>query len=215
MTPSGRRKRIVTAPEVTPADGGRRPAGDDLLAEQDGHPVGQCLHLVHVVGRQQDRRALRRQQPDQVPGLAAPGGIEAGRRLVEEQELGVADDPEADVQPALLAAREALDPVVGLLRQPDQLDHLVDRSRVRVVAGVAGQHLAHRVVRLDRQLLEDDADARAQPALRAVVGRVDAERLHPAAAPLPEPLEDLDRRGLAGPVRTEQREHLTLAAPRS
>ena len=66
-----------------------------------------------------------------------------------------------------------------LLRQPDQLDHLVDRARVGVVAGVAREHLAHRVVGLDGQLLEHDADPRAQPALRAVVGRVDAERLAP------------------------------------
>ena len=71
--------------------------------------------------------------------------------------------------------------VVGLLVQPDQLDHLVDRPRIRVVAGVAGQHLAHRVVGLDRQLLEHDADAGAQPTLRGAVGRVDPERLDPPA----------------------------------
>ena len=46
--------------EVAPADGRRRAAGHDLLAEQDGHPVGQRLHLVHVVGRQQHGRPGRR-----------------------------------------------------------------------------------------------------------------------------------------------------------
>jgi hypothetical protein len=39
-----------------------------------------------------------------LPRLAAGGGVEAGRRLVEEDELGVADEREREVEPALLAA---------------------------------------------------------------------------------------------------------------
>ena len=155
------------------------------------------------------------QPADQLPGLATARRVEAGGRLVEEEELGVADDPEPDVEPALLAAREPLDPLVALLGQPDQLDDLVDRPRVGVVAGVARQDLAHRVVRLDRQLLEDDADARPQPALRAVIGRIDAERLHSSPAPLAESLEDLDGRGLAGAVRPEQARTPRPCSPRS
>jgi len=41
---------------------------------------------------------------DEVPGVAAPGRVEARRRLVQEQQIGVADDPKADVEAALLAA---------------------------------------------------------------------------------------------------------------
>ena len=51
---------------------------------------------------------------------------------------------------------------------------------------------------------------RTQPALRAVVGRVDAERLHPSPGPVAEALEDLDGGGLAGPVGPEEREDLAL-----
>ena len=100
------------------------------------------------------------------------------------------------------------DAVVRLLGEPDQLDHLVDRPRVRVVAGVARQDLPHRVVRLDGQLLQHDADPRAQPTLGDAVGGIDPERLDAPAAAVPEALEDLDRGGLAGAVRPEQREHL-------
>ena len=46
---------------------------------------------------------------------------------------------------------------------------------------------------------------------RWVAGRrVDAERLHLAAAAVPETLEDLDGGGLAGAVRSEQGEHFAL-----
>ncbi len=94
--------------------------------------------------------------------------------------------------------------------ESDQLDHLVDGPRIGVVARVARQHLAHRVVGLDRQLLEYHADASTKPALRAVVCRVDAQCLHPPAAPIAESLQDLDRSGLPSAVRPEQREHLTF-----
>ena len=92
--------------EVAPADGRGRAAGDDLLAEQDGHPVGQRLHLVHVVGGQQHGGAGSGQEADEIPGLAASRRVEAGGRLVEEEQIGVADDAQADVEAALLAARE-------------------------------------------------------------------------------------------------------------
>ena len=97
-----------------------------------------------------------------------------------------------------------------LLGEPDQLDHLVDRTRVRVVAGIAREDLPHRVIGLDGQLLQHHPDARAEPTLRAVVRRIDAERLHPSAGPVPEALEDLDGGGLAGSVGPEEREDLAL-----
>ena len=196
--------------EVAAADGLRRPRRHDLLAEEHGHPVGQRLHLVHVVRRQQHGGAGARQAADQLPRVATAGRVEAGGGLVEEEQLGVADDAEPDIEASLLAARQPLDALVRLLGQPDQLDHLVDRPRVRVVAGVARQHLAHRVVRLDGELLEHHADLCAQPALGGVVGRVDAERLDAPGAARAEALEDLDRRRLAGAVGAEQREHLAL-----
>ena len=115
VTPSGSRKRMVTAPRSRPPmdDGGA--TRHDLLTEQDRHPVRQRLHLVHVVGRQQHGGPGRRQPPDEVPGVPTPGRVEAGRRLVEEQEVRVADDPQPDVEATLLATGEPLDPVVRLL----------------------------------------------------------------------------------------------------
>ena len=99
-------------------------------------------------------------------------GIEARRRLVEEDELGVADERDAEVEPALLAAGERLHARVALLAEPDELDHLVDVARVRVVAGEQLVRLADREVRATAPTLEDDADALPQLSRPASLGIV-------------------------------------------
>jgi hypothetical protein len=98
--------------------------------------------LVHVVRRQQDRLAALAQARDELPGLAPGGGVEAGGRLVEEDQLGVARDAERQVQPAALAARQRGDPRAGLLTEPDEVDDLRRRPRGRVGGAVQLDRLA-------------------------------------------------------------------------
>ena len=145
---------------------------------------------------------------DHRPGLAAGRGVEPGGRLVEEQELGVADEAEGHVESALLATREGLDPGAGLLGEPDQPDDLVDLARGAVVAGVHPQHLGHREVGVDGGLLEHDADPFAQ--VEAAVSWVGAQDRHRAGVARPVALEDLHERGLAGAVGSEHGQHLAL-----
>ena len=47
-------------------------SGDDPPAREDGDTIGEVLRLVHVVRREQDRRAERAQVRDELPG--APAG---------------------------------------------------------------------------------------------------------------------------------------------
>ena len=89
------------------------------------------------------RGALALEAADQLPELAAGLGVEPGRRLVEEEQLGVADDAERDVDAAALAARQLLDARARLLLEPDGRDHLVDLARVRVEPGEVRELLAH------------------------------------------------------------------------
>src|SRR4051812_30548814 len=107
----------------------------------------------------------------------------------------------------MLAAGERLDPGVGLLLEANEVDDLARVARVRVVLGELLDSLAHGGVRVERGALEDDAHALEERplALRGIV----AEHRHVAGAPLAIALEDLDRRGLAGPVRAEQPEDLS------
>ena len=146
------------------------------------------------------------QAGDHLPRGAARRGIEARRRLVEEDQLGVADQRERDVEPAALAAGERGRALIGLRGQADERKRLIDVARRRVVAGVERDALAHREARLGPGFLQHDPDPRAPAAGR--LPRVRAEHLDLAAARLAKALEDLDRGRLARPVGPEEREDL-------
>ena len=79
-------------------------------APVDHHdPVRQPFDVGEVVAREQDCRPtgsrLRDDLADDHPRL----GIEAGRRLVEQQDLGPADERDCQRQPLPLAAGQATD----------------------------------------------------------------------------------------------------------
>ena len=57
---------------------------------------------------------------DQVPELAARLRVEAGGRLVEEEQLGIADQRAGEREPLLLPARQRADARVALLLQLHQ-----------------------------------------------------------------------------------------------
>ena len=148
---------------------------------------------------------------ERIVSHAAPARrrIEAGRRLVEEDELRVADEREREVEPPLLAARQRPRALVGRLRQAGQRDRLVDVARRRIQAGPVRDGLAHGQVPVHAAGLEHDAEPLAQGD-RPRSG-VEAEHGHAAARARAVALEDLDRRRLAGAVGPEQAED--LAAP--
>jgi hypothetical protein len=127
-------------------------------------------------------------------------------RIVEEDELRVADEREAEVEPTLLAARERPGPRVPPLGEPDDRHHLLRLPRPRVVAREHLQALEYGQVRVERRRLQHHADP--LPPGRPCGLRVDAEHLDAAGVATAVALEDLDRRRLAGAVRPEQAEHL-------
>jgi len=81
----------------------------------------------------------------------------------------------------------------------------------RTYAGLGLRH--HRLsiewARIEPAEGEHDPEAVAPPA--RPLGRILPEDDHVSAVAGPEALQDLDRRGLAGPVRTEEREDLAVA----
>src|SRR5262249_11306831 len=141
--------------------------------------------------------------PRRPPGA----GIEPRRRLVEEDELRIPDERKPEVEPPLLPARKGADADIGLLREPDDLDDLIHVARPLVVPGQGAQRLPRRQVRVDRRRLRPGAEPLA-PRLPGSL-RVGAEHLDVAGAAVAIALEDLDRRRLAGAVRTEQAEDLS------
>ena len=90
--------------------------------------------------------------------------------------------------------------------QPDQLKHLVDRTTTRVAGPVVDQRLSYSQLALDSDLLEDDPDSVPKPVrchTRIVAEHLDGARVSTAMT-----LEDLHRGRLAGPVGSQQGEHL-------
>jgi len=160
---------------------GRGAGRDHLTRAQDDQTVGEVLRLVHVVGGEEDRRPLVAEALDHRPEVAPSLRIEPGRGLVEEQELGVADDAERHVDPAPLATRERPDAGVVLLAQPHHLDRGVHGARVRVVVGEHRDGLPHRVDRIELAVLEHKADPLAPRGGRR--GRIDAQDADHAAGP--------------------------------
>ena len=161
---------------------GGLPEPDDLARDDHGDAVGELLRLVEVVRRQQHRLPEPAQRAHELPGVAARGGVEAGRRLVEEDELRVADERDPEVEPPLLPARERLHLRVALLVEADEVDHLVDVARVLVVAGEHPVDLAHRQHRPELRFLQHDADPLAEGALG--LAGIEAEHADLARVPL-------------------------------
>ena len=81
-------------------------AGDQQLRHVEVADLAAALGLVHVVGRDEERDPLRGEREQQVPQLAARDRIDAGGRLVEEDDARLVHQRGAERQPLLPAARQ-------------------------------------------------------------------------------------------------------------
>jgi hypothetical protein len=104
------------------------PSAWTSAAVDDADAVAEPLGLLHVVRRVEHGHALRRQRLDRLEDRVARLGVDADGRLVEDQQLRVVQQADADVEPALHAAGELSGAVVGPVGQPDDLEHLVDAA---------------------------------------------------------------------------------------
>ena len=80
---------------------------------------------------------------DEVPDPDPNFGIQSCRGLVEEHQLGVADQPEGEVETPPLPTRQLMDPAVPLLGQIESLQQDVGLEWLRVVGGEGADHLAN------------------------------------------------------------------------
>src|SRR5258705_108750 len=134
--------------------------------------------------------------------------VERVRGLVEEDEIRIAHERDAEVEASLLPARKRLDACIALFVEPDECDHLVDLARVLVVPREHPVRLPDCQIWPELGLLQHDADALAERGGGTL--RVEAEDIDVPTVPCAVTLEDLDRRRLPGSVRGEQAEDLTL-----
>ena len=132
------------------------------------------------------------------PQVAAQDRIEPDRRLVQHQEVGIADERARERHARALPAREGPHDLAGVRPEIDRRDRLVDALERGVEdAREVGEVLAHGEVAVDRRRLGDVADAApvllaSPPATRAPSTSPDSTIWTPTIARmsvvLPEPL---------------------------
>ena len=160
--------------------------------------------VLEVVGHEQRRDLEPGEQLLQLGAhLDARVGVERGERLVEEKDRRVAGERAGERDALALSAREAARPCVREVPDPEPLEVLVRRVTPRVL-DVA----AHREMREEGVVLEDEADA-------AALGRhEDAAALEPRLLPTPdraaarphEPGDRVEDGALPGARRPDERD---------
>ncbi len=171
--------------------------------------VREPLHVAQLVGREEDRRAGRAEGRDPLARGLLRRRVHAGRRLVEDEQLRAADERQGQPKTLPLAPGQPPVPRPGDTREVHELEHAVRVLRVAVEPGVEPERLARCRAGIDAALLEHEADP--GPEAPAIAGGIEAQHLHRATVRVAVPLEDLDGRRLAGPVRAEEREQLAPA----
>jgi len=148
------------------------------------------------------------------PHSRARLGIEAGRRLIQEDDARAVDEAERDVQPPFHAARIAADDPVGCVLDPDQAEQLVHALAQGAAVHALDAALEHQVLApcrlaVDARALRDIADC--SPDRIGLVDDVVEDDLGASFVRFRQRRQHLDRRRLARAVRTEQAEDLSFA----
>ncbi len=140
---------------------------------------------------------------DERAHVAHAGRVEPGRRLVQEQEAGAADQRPGDAEALAHAVRVAADAVLGPAGEIDGVERRVDlRARVAAVERRDElEVLAAREVGVEARRLDEARDALERA--HAVDHRVAPEEPRAAAARADQPEQHAQRRRLARAVGPE------------
>ncbi len=161
-TPDGARRRSPrTARRAACGAAPRGVEREQPAVVQQRHPAA-ALGLVQVRRRHQDRDPLREKLREEHPELAARHRIDAGRRLVEHDQVRLVDERAGQRQLLLHAARQPIGQPRAERRELRQLEQSVAARRVVVHAVDLGE---------ERDVLVDAQIAVEAEALREVADR--------------------------------------------
>ena len=195
---------------------GRRAVGDHPTVVDDDDPVGELVGLVEVLGGQQQGHAVGDELADHVPHPEPAGGVEPGRRLVEEEHRRPGDQAGREVEAAAHPAR-----VPFRIRPPASVSSNWSRSSVARARASRRRRPLRRptITRFCRPVRTSSSGGvlRRHPDAALHGGRladhVVAGDPGPAAVGPAQRGQDADGGGLAGPVRPEHAEDRTRPAP--
>ena len=184
------------------------PVDHELAFEQQRHAVAKGLHHAHLVGREDHRAAGRADLRDQVPDQHRVDRVEAGERLVEHAQLGVAQERGGELHLLAHTLAQALHVLIRGFSQTNTLEP-AQRSRSGVAAAEALE-LAEVDHHVDDLLLGVETTLLGQigEAIQVLSFERLAEELDATGVGAHDVHDHADRRGLAGAVRAEQAEDL-------
>ena len=192
---------------------GRSSFGDDPPLVEHRDPVGQLVRLVEVLGGEQDGDSVRGELADDLPHGEAAARVQAGGGLVQEDHPGLTDEGHGEVEPPSHPARVGRQRLVRGVGEVELLQQLGHPPLPGLAAEVAKVGHQPQVLGPGEQVvhgreLAGDPDERPHPV--GVGDHVVTGDLHGAGVGRDQGGEDADDRGLAGPVRAEQREDRAL-----
>ena len=169
----------------------------------DRDPVADLLDLVEeVAGEEDGLAAVDGEAPDEGAHLLDTGRVEAVHRLVEDDEVGIAEQGRGDSEALPHAGRIAFDLALRIPGQPDLIEQPVD-PLCALALGLR-QHLE--IAAAGEEGIEVAAvDQRADPAKdRGIGAQVLAEQPRLARGRSDQADQHPDRRRLAGAVGPEE-----------
>ncbi|MEZ5669427.1 MAG: hypothetical protein R3F55_18720 [Alphaproteobacteria bacterium] len=186
----------------------RRAVGDPAAGVQADQPVAQAGEVVDIVVDDQPGGAVAAACLDQCRQPFAVVVGEAGRRFVEQHQPRPAGQRPRDLDQPALAEGEGGDWRRGQSRDAAPLQAR-GRRRARAGqtggAGVAERGVVDDVVAVQQhRLLEAAGEAARDTPVRRQAGGVGAEQRQRAGVGPLEPADQVQQRGLAGAVRTDQ-----------
>src|SRR2546421_1818120 len=187
-------------------DGARRPFGDLLPVIEDEHGLAEAHDHLHVVLDEQHGLAGVAQPAHRVQQVVEERAVDAGRRLVEQDQRGFRHEHTHELDELLLAVGEVARVLAGQAAEPHELEQLAPAAlRLRARAPRDDkQGLPRRQLGKDADDLARAADAAAGdlPGLEAVDPL--AAKAHAAGVEALEPGDAVEERRLARAVGADE-----------
>ena len=180
----------------------------DAAVRDDDEEVGNPLELGEDVRRQHDRDAVLGDGPHHHRHEIVPGDrIEGGHRLVEDEELRPSGECQRQRELRLLAARQR--PCLALQRNCELVEPLVRVALVEATVQVARlvDEIGSREVPVERRVLGNEGDA-IECGERT--GAMSTEHRDLAGRRECKPDREVQEGRLAGPVWTDERDHVPI-----
>ena len=184
----------------------------DEAVVDDRQPVAELIGFLQILRGQEYRRPLGVDASHLLPHGEPAGGVEAGRRLVQEKDLRLVHEGRRQIEPALHAPRVTLDAPVGGIDKIHQFEQFLGpvggtSRRDAEQPGLQDEQFTAGLARVETRLLQRHPDtATGGVRIRSHVDPSDARRARC----------DGHQRGqhshggrLSGAVRPEEAEDLT------